>query len=79
MVTGIRCNDFIPAAYIESIVTYESSIEGSAADGVEISNCTSGISGVGYEGDTCIVMYDNVTELWACQINMNWTRTSCKL
>jgi len=79
---GIRCNDFTPSVYIKSVATYESVVEGSAEDGIGISNCTSGVSGVGYEGDTCIAMYDNVTELWTCQVSINagnWTKTSCKL
>ena len=57
-------------------------MEGSAEDGIVITNCSSGISQVGYERDTCVVIFDNVTQLWACQFSMNtvnWTKTSCKL
>ena len=47
-------------------------------EGSVIKNCTSGISGVGYVGDTCIVMYYNITELWLCQNNREWTTVSGK-
>ena len=51
----------------------------SSVEGAEISNCTSGTSGVGYEGDTCIISYQDgaqVTELWECKANMIWIRVS---
>jgi len=51
----------------------------SSIEGVEISNCTSGTSGVGHEGDTCIISYQDgvqVTELWECKANMTWIRVS---
>ena len=79
--TGIRCNDIVPSVFIENIAIYGSAIDGSAIEDdllAEIRDCTSGVLRVGYEGDTCTVMYDNVTELWLCEDNMDWTKTSCK-
>ena len=45
-------------------------------NGSKISNCTSGKIGQGYDGDTCVLTYNNsgyqVNELWSCQDNSNW-------
>lgn len=45
-----------------------------------IENCTSGITRVGYLGDTCIISYNNsmnqVIELWSCQDNREWRTIS---
>ena len=46
----------------------------------EIHNCTSGTTGQGNIGDTCIVTYrlevHQVNELWSCQDYMVWTLIS---
>ena len=49
-------------------------------EGSEVTNCTSGVPGVGYQGDTCIIVYNNtvgqVNQLRSCQENREWTITS---
>lgn len=47
----------------------------------EIRHCTSGRTGLGRQGDTCIVTYRRnlvyrVNELWYCQDNIAWTLMS---
>ena len=52
----------------------------SNVEGSKITNCTSGITQFGYQGDTCVVIYNNtigqVKELWSCQENGEWISTS---
>ena len=49
-------------------------------EGSEIINCTSGITRFGYQGDTCVIIYNNtlgqVKEIWSCQENGEWINTS---
>ena len=49
-------------------------------EGSEIINCTSGITQFGYQGDTCVIIYNTtlgqVKELWSCQENGEWINTS---
>ena len=48
--------------------------------GSEIKNCTSGVTGFGPQGDTCIITYSiiifQVNELWSCQESAQWMRVS---
>lgn len=49
--------------------------------GSEIRNCTYGRTGLGLQGDTCVVTYRRnsvyqVDELWYCQDTSTWTITS---
>lgn len=52
----------------------------SSTEGSEVTNCTSGVPGVGYQGDTCIIVYSNTMgqlyQLRSCQENTEWIMTS---
>ena len=51
----------------------------SSIEGAVISSCTPGTPGVGHLGDTCIISYQNgarVMEMWSCESNMSWVKTS---
>jgi len=54
-----------------------------AIEEYEIYNCTSGITGVGFQGDTCVISYNNMThevnDLLYCQENAEWTIISGNL
>ena len=47
-------------------------------EGSVITNCQSGVSGYGRDGDTCVITYHNVMELWVCQESRQWTTMSSK-
>ena len=48
-----------------------------STEGFEVINCTSGVAGVGYHGDTCVIVYSNTMgqlyQLRSCQENTGWT------
>ena len=48
-----------------------------STEGSEVTNCTSGVPGVGYQGDTCVIVYSNTMgrlyQLRSCQENTGWT------
>ena len=51
----------------------------SRVKGLVISNCTSGVPGVGYVGNTCIISYQDgvrVMEMWECKFSMSWVKVS---
>ena len=52
-------------------------------EGSEINNCTSGAAAAGYQGDTCIVSYNDtqhaINELWSCKEDREWEIVSSNL
>ena len=50
-----------------------------STEGSEVTNCTSGVPGVAYQGDTCIIVYSKIMrqlyQLRSCQEN-TWIITS---
>ena len=55
----------------------------STVEGSEITSCTSNATGVGYQGDTCIITYNDdamhqVNMLVSCAENNEWTDVSGK-